>query len=65
MPAGIVLAFWSIDSADAARLPIGEKNYASFLLALPSPVPKGSDARGYFADHYADLTRDLSAYGWR
>jgi hypothetical protein len=60
----IALAFWSIDSADAARLPARENNYASFLLALPSPVPKGSDARGYFADHYADLTKDLSAYGW-
>lgn len=60
----IALAFWSIDRADAERLPDREKNYASFLLALPSPVPTGSDARIYFADHYRDLSKNLSDYGW-
>jgi len=60
----IALAFWSIDKADAAKLPARVQNYSRFLLSLPNPVPHQQDARRYFQSDYETLGKDLSAYGW-
>lgn len=60
----IAVAFWSLDRADAARLPKRITNFTGFLGKLPNPVPKGQDVAEYFNSNYEKLGADPNAYGW-
>lgn len=60
----IAIAFWSLDPAEAARLPDRIENFAGFLGKIPSPVPEGSQPRDYFNANYEALGQDAEAYGW-
>lgn len=60
----IAIAFWSLDPADAARLPARIENFTGFLGKLPDPVPEGSTPRDYFNANYRQLGADAQAYGW-
>lgn len=60
----IALAYWSLNDADRARLPLRYENSSKFLLALPNPVPEGQDPRKYLAQNYSKVSQDGLAYGW-
>ena len=60
----IAIAFWSLDPAEAVRLPGRIENFTGFLEKLPSPVPKGMLARDYFNANYEKLGNNAEAYGW-
>ena len=60
----IALAFWSLDSGDAARLPQRFDNLTRFLYGLPNPVPTGEEPLAYFAKDYWKIAADGAAYSW-
>lgn len=60
----IAIAFWSLASDDAAKLPSRIANFNVFLEKLPNPVPANEDTRAYFVANYEKLGRDAMAYGW-
>lgn len=60
----IAIAFWSLDPAEAAKLPARIENFAVFLETLPNPVPTAVRPRDYFNANYEKLGNDAEAYGW-
>ena len=60
----IAIAFWSLDPAEAERLPQRIENVTGFLAKLPSPVPEGRTPREHFNADYRALAADPQAYGW-
>jgi hypothetical protein len=60
----IALAYWSLNEADRAKLPLRYENFTKFLLALPNPVPEGQNPSEYLARNYSKVSQDGLAYGW-